>query len=267
MIDQPSYKRVAKRAILRFQKTFGLLPREVCLVSGAPRSGTTALAEWLGLHQDVAAFFESRILIGVHRFVEEIYRFRSLEQDRAMLISLARQLVLEYYFFNSEIRRRKSLLLDKEPLEPIAFPSREYERFIVNVRRLFPESKLLLAIRDPVATIWSMRGRTWGTSLMNAEARRLTIEEHIENWCSCANLILLYCSDPNTYVVQFWRLVNDPENESRRIYDFLNLREGISFRPRQTSEIGFSDEERETILRKVRPQLELLKAQGISDLS
>jgi hypothetical protein len=98
------------------------------------------------------------------------------------------------------------------------------------------------------------------------ETRRFTIEEYIENWCSCADLILQYCSDPNTYIVQFGRLINDPENESRRILDFLNIRKGNSFQPRQTSEIGFSKEEREKILHMVRPQLELLNAQGISDL-
>ena len=112
-----------------------------------------------------------------------------------------------------------------------------------------------------------MRGRTWGTSLTNAKTRRFTIEEHIENWRSCATLVLLYSSDPNTYVVQFGRLVNNPENESAKIFDFLNLREGDSFQLRQTSNIGFSNEEKEIILSRVQPQLELLTAQGISDLS
>jgi hypothetical protein len=134
------------------------------------------------------------------------------------------------------------------------------------VKRLFPESKLLLAVRDPIATIWSITERTWGVSLTNRETKRFTIEEHAENWCSCTDLILQYCSDPNTYIVQFGRLTNDPENESRRILDFLNIRKGNSFQPRQTSDIGFSNEEREKILRMVRPQLELLNAQGISDL-
>jgi hypothetical protein len=131
---------------------------------------------------------------------------------------------------------------------------------------LFPESKLLLAIRDPIATIWSMTRRTWGNSLTNMETKRFTIEEHQENWSSCADLVLKYCSDPNTYIVQFGCLVNDPENESRRIFDFLKIRKGKSFQPRQTKEIGFNNEEQEKILRMVRPQLELLTAHGISDL-
>ena len=258
-------KEVAKPVILRFQRNFKLFPREICLISGAPRSGTTALIKWLGHQPGVSAFQESRILVSIHRFMEEIYRFKNSDRGSATIVNLARHLVFDYYS-SSRILIGKRLLADKEPLEPIAFPSKEYGQFIINVKRLFPESKLLLAVRDPIATIWSMIGRTWGESLTNMESKRFTIEEYTENWCSCAVLILQYCSDPNTYIVQFGRLINDPENESRRIFDFLDIRKGNSFQPRQTKEIGFSNEEREKILHMVQPQLELLNAQGISDL-
>jgi hypothetical protein len=257
-------KEAAKSVILKFQRNFRLFPREICLISGGPRSGTSALCEWLGHQPGVSAFHESRILVSIHRFMEEIYRFRNLDKDSPMIVSLARHLVFDYYS-SSRILLGKRLLVDKEPLEPIAFPSKEYRQFIINMKRLFPESKLLLAIRDPIATIWSMRKRTWGESLTNIETKKFTVEEYIENWCSCADLILQYRSDPNTYIVQFGRLVNDPENESRRILGFLNVREGDSFQPRQTKEIGFSNEEREKILRIVQPQLEMLRVQGISE--
>jgi len=257
--------RIAKPVIRKIQKTFKLLPRQICLISGAPRSGTSALLEWLGHQPSVSAFQESRILVSIHRFIEEIHRFKDLDRDSAAIVSLARQLVLDYYS-SSRTLIGKRLLVDKEPLEPIAFPSKEYGPFIINVKRLFPECKLLLTVRDPFATVWSMAGRTWGESLTNMETKSFTIEEYTENWSSCADLLLQYCSDPNTYIVQFGRLINDPENESRRIFDFLNIHRGSSFQPRQTNEIGFSNEEREKILSMVQPQLALLTAQGISDL-
>jgi hypothetical protein len=257
---------VARLAVLKLQRNLGLFPREICLVSGAPRSGTTALIEWLGHQPGVSAFVESRILVGMHRFIEEVDRFQNLDKDSAIIVNLARRLVFDYYS-GSRILIGKRLLMDKEPLEPIAFPSKKYGQFVLNVKRLFPESKLLLAVRDPVATIWSMTRRTWGSSLTHMETRRFTIEAYVENWCSCADLVLQYCSDPNTYIVQFGRLVNDPENESRRIFNFLKLRNGNSFQPRPTKEIGFSNKEQEKILGMLQPQLELLNAQGISDLS
>jgi len=258
-------RQAVRPLILRSQKSFKLVPQEICLIFGAPRSGTTALVTWLGHQPGVSAFVESRILVSIHRFMEEIHRFKNLDRDSATIVNLARHLVFDYYS-SSRILIGKRLIIDKEPLEPIAFPSKEYGKFIVNVKRLFPESKLLLAVRDPLATIWSMTRRVWGDSLTNMETKRFTIEEYTENWCSCADLLLRYCSDPNTYIVQFGRLINDPENESRKIFDFLNIRQGNSFQPQQTSEIGFSNEEREKILRMAQLQLELLNAQGISDL-
>jgi hypothetical protein len=258
-------KDAVKSIVLKFQRYFILFPRDICLISGAPRSGTTSLIEWIGHQPGVSAFQESRILLSIHRFMEEIYRFKNLNRDSATIVSLARHLVFDYYS-SQRILLGKRLLVDKEPLEPIAFPSKEYGQFIINVKRLFPESKFLLAVRDPLATIWSMMGRTWGESLTNMETKRFNIEDYIENWCSCADLILQYCSDPNTYIVQFGHLVNDPENESKKIFDFLNIRKGNSFQPRQTKEIGFSNEEREKILRMVQPHLALLNVQGISNL-
>jgi len=258
-------KEVTRSAILKLQRNFRLFPREICLISGAPRSGTSVLCEWLSHQAGVSAFPGSRILVSIDRFIAEIHRFQNLDRDSATVINLTRHLVFDYYS-RSRILIGKRLFIDKEPLEPIAFPSKGYEQFIINVRMLFPESKLLLVIRDPIATIWSMTRRTWGESLTNMETKRFTIEEHQENWSSCADLVLKYCSDPNTYIVQFERLVNDPENESRRIFDFLKIRKGNSFQPRQTKEIGFNNEEQEKIFRMVQPQLKLLNAQGISDL-
>lgn len=258
-------KKAAKPIILKFQRNFKLFPREICLISGAPRSGTSALIKWLGQQPGISAFQESRILVSIHRFMEEIYRFKDLDRDSAMIVNLARHLIFDYYS-NSRILIGKRLLADKEPLEPIAFPSKDYGKFIINVKRLFPEFKLLLIVRNPIAIIWSMAGRSWGESLTSMASRRFTIEEHAENWCSCADIILQYCSDPNTYIVQFGRLINDPESESKRILDFLNIRNGKSFQPSQTNKIGFSNEEREKIMRMVQPHLELLNAQGISEL-
>ena len=257
-------REVAQPAVLQFQRTFKLIPGEFCLVSGAPRSGTTALVNWLGQQRGVSAVQESRILVGIHRFMEDIDRFKGLARDGARIITLARRLVLDYYA-GSRILIGKRLLVDKEPLEPVAFPSREYGRFLVHVRTLFPGSKILLVVRGPVATIWSMSQRTWGESLVNMESKRFTIEEYAQNWCSCADLILQYWSDPRTCIVQWERLMNDPETESKRILAFLHVRKGEVFQPRQTKDIGFNREERDTILRLVQPKLDLLRAQGISD--
>lgn len=257
---------LVRRAALEFQETLNLFPKEICLISGAPRSGTTALLDWLGHQAGVAAFQESRILVSIHRFIDEVYRFNHLERESRQLVRLARHLVVRYYASN-RVLIGKQLVVDKEPLEPIAFPSREYGQFLVHVRRMFPESKILLAVRDPLATIWSMSGRTWGESLTAATAKQFTIQEYAQNWCACADLVLEYCHDPKTYIVQFGRLMSDPGNESRRILEFLNLRSSRLFETRPTRSIGFNQEQAEEILHFVQPRLNLLRAEGISQLN
>jgi len=114
-------KDVVKSLVLKFQRHFILFPRDICLISGAPRSGTTSLIEWLGHQPGVSAFQESRILLSIHRFIEEIHRFKNLNRDSAAIVSLARHLVFDYYS-SQRILLGKRLLVDKEPLEPIAFP-------------------------------------------------------------------------------------------------------------------------------------------------
>jgi len=203
--------------------------------------------------------------VSIHAFMNEVHRFQSLDKDSEAITCLARRLAFDYYS-NTRLLMRKRLIIDKEPLEPIAFPSKDYGRFIANMEMLFPDPTLLFAMRDPIAPIWSMSRRAWGESLTNVETKRFTIEEHQENWSSVADLVLKYSSDPNTYIVQFGRLVHDPENESKRIFEFLKIRKGRPFQPRRTKEVSFKDEERERILHMVQPKLELLKAHGISNL-
>ena len=108
-----------------------------------------------------------------------------------------------------------------------------------------------------------MSRRRWGESLANQEAKEFMLDEYIENWCSCVELILSYQSDPNSYIVPYGRLVKEPQTESVRICDFLKIRYRDSFEPHQTKEIGFSNYERGKILLLVKPHLELLSSQGI----
>lgn len=255
-------KRVVRPALLSFQKEFRPGIKNFCLITGAPRSGTTALSEWLGHQPAVLSFQESRILVSIHRFIEEIDRFQNLDRNSTLIAKLARRLVYDYYSTENTLIGKR-LVVDKEPLEPIAFPAKDYPQFIVNFRRVFPHSKLLFVIRDPIATIWSMSRRRWGESLANEEAKEFMLDEYIENWCSCVELILSYQSDPNSYIVPYGRLVKDPQTESGRICDFLKIRYRDSFEPHQTKEIGFSNYERGKILLSVQPQLDLLSSQGI----
>lgn len=258
-------RETAKRVVRRAQMFFDMSPRAFCLVSGAPRSGTTAIIDWLGQQPGVSAFHESRVLIAAHALMRETGRFASLNRDKATLASLTRRLVRDYYA-SGRVLAGMTMIAEKEPLEPIALPSHDYAEFLDDVRELFPQFKLILAVRDPVATVWSMSQRTWGESLVNGQTTRYTIDEYTRVWCACAELAVQYCSSPSAYVVQYGRLVKEPASESTRLCHFLGLRNGVPFEPRRPKECGFRAEERELILRAAKPWLALLGERGISEL-
>jgi len=259
------FKQSVKSAIINVQRTFRVQPRSFCLISGAPRSGTTAMRFWLSKHRGIATFNESRMLVTAHGFLQEVSRFRHLKADEKIFVDMARQLVHGYYR-RAGVLLGRSLLVDKEPLEPIAFPDKDYKTFLVNTRKILPETKFLFMIRDPIATVWSMTQEKWGYSLTDGEPQKLPVDEHIENWKACADLLIEYSADASAYICQFGRLVTEPERESSRIFDFLQVRRGEPFRPNPTDKIGFSDKERELIQRLARPQLDALRAHGITDL-
>lgn len=237
-----SLKKVAKSVALRLQDTLCLEPRTFCLVTGPPRSGTTALARWLLSQDRIVGLNESRILVSVHRLVSEIHRFQDLHKERRQLEVLARRFALACYgAFGVYFGTRA--LVDKEPLEPIAFPEKDYEAFLRNLRAVFPGIRLLFLLRDPVPTLWSMTQRKWGFSLRDTEPISFSLEDHIETWCSNVETALEYADDSRAYLCFNSRLVADPVPESRRIFDFLGIRSGRPFEPRPTKEVGFDEEQ------------------------
>jgi len=246
--------------IYNLQVTFGVQPKGIYLLSGCPRSGTSAMRNWLQQQKQVASLFEPRILIGAHRFFEVVERFDTLHTNRQMLIAMIRQLVFKYCAKTKYIWNKQLVL--KEPLEPMAFPDERYREFVQNSQIIFPEIKLFFMIRDPVATIWSMTQRQWGYSQTNQVLRNYSIEECIKIWRACIELIQEYASDHDVYICQFERLINDPEDESHRIFDFLSIRGNQIFQPKQTKVPGFSDSDRKLIERETRSLWEQVSAIG-----
>ena len=130
--------------------------------------------------------------------------------------------------------------------------------FLSNFQMLFPDAKLLFIMRDPIATIWSMTQRQWGYSLASKELRTFSLQEHVENWTDCAEVIHEYAAKKNVYVCKFENLTESPEEESRRIFDFLELPYSKNFQPKQTSVSSFSEEDKEFILRETKMQREMI---------
>jgi hypothetical protein len=201
---------------------------------------------------------ESRILVGVHHLLKNIHRFRILHNKHRDLEELAREFAFASYgafgcFFRSRV------LIDKEPLEPIAFPDKDYSEFLENVRASFPTIRLLFLVRDPISTIWSMTRAHWGYSVRGIDPVALPLDEHIETWCANAELALEYADKPHVHLCLFHRMVTDPASESARISRFLGIKHGQAFEPRPTKEVGFGREELEKIRDATSTQAEALE--------
>lgn len=255
-------RQIAKRGIMRAQQGLRLYPPHFGLVTGPPRSGTTAVIFWLRDQPQVSAHIETRKLIAFHRFIDEVNRFKVLQRRQKQYAHLARRMLYEHYARHQLLVGRR-LIVEKEPLEPIALPDKRYGSFLQSVRILIPEAKFVFMVRGPVQTINSMSLREWGYSLTDDTLREFTLEEYIENWCACTDEMLQYVEDPNAYFCSFERLVGEPEEETRRLCDFLEIEQEKPFVPKETKEVSFSDREIALIEEKTQGHQAALRAHGL----
>jgi hypothetical protein len=216
------------------------------------------MSRWLGSQRRAVYASQSRILVSTYHFAREVDRFRNLHAEREALFRQLRAVVYDYY--TSRWIHAARVLVDKENLEPTAFPDEDYRAFVDTVLAVLPEMKLLLMIREPVPTIWSMMRRQWGHSLTEPDLRSFSLDQCVRTWCASADLIRGYAGRPGVLVCKYEELVDQPARESRRVLDFLSIGGGSTFRPRASQPVGFSDEDRETILRATRSHRDAIYA-------
>ena len=121
-------------------------PRRIALLCGHPRSGTTLLEQVLDAHSDVISAEETKLMHDeaylplIRDFPEGTSILQALDSVPPSLLCNAR----ENYFHCAELLLRGKiggrLLLDKNPALNLMIPM---------VVRVFPETKFLIALRDP----------------------------------------------------------------------------------------------------------------------
>jgi tetratricopeptide (TPR) repeat protein len=121
-------------------------PRRIALLCGHPRSGTTLLEQVLDAHSDVTSAEETKLMHDeaylplIRDFPEGTSILQALDSSPPSLLCHAR----ENYFHCAELLLRAKigdrLLLDKNPALNLMIPI---------VVRVFPETKFLVALRDP----------------------------------------------------------------------------------------------------------------------
>jgi tetratricopeptide (TPR) repeat protein len=197
--------------------TAGAPAAEECpiFILGFPRSGTTLLEQALDAHPSLASMDETRFLHEIiDRMVDDgtVYPARLATIPRAKLDDLRR-------LYWALVRRKIELkpgqrLIDKNPLNLLALPA---------IRRLFPDSRILLAIRHPCDVILScymqhFRAPDFALLCRDLPSLAAGYRRAFDFWNREAAIL-----HPAVREVRYETLVTEFEPQMRGIADFLRL--------------------------------------------
>jgi tetratricopeptide (TPR) repeat protein len=214
-------------------------PRRFALLGGHPRSGTTLLEQVLDSHPEIISVEETEIFHDdayapiQNRLPYEtpILSFLEPAPNEAIQRARANYFRSAESFLGQPIGNR--LLIDKNPSLTFLIPA---------LIRIFPEIKLLIAIRDPRDVVLSCFMQPLRPGQVNSAYQRIqtTVEEYaamMSLWQTIAPLIKNPCLE-----VRYEDMVDDLESVARRTLDFL----GIQWDARV---LGFDEHARQKVVR------------------
>jgi hypothetical protein len=213
--------------------------RRLALLGGHPRSGTTLLEQVLDAHPDIVSAEETEI------FKQDAYipLMRGHPDDIAMFAGLAAatpdalQQARQNYFRSTELLLGQPLagrfLIDKNPT---------YTQIVPALVRIFPETKFLIALRDPRDVVMSCFMQNFQLNQVGAAC--LTLAGAVEEYAALMNnwqTVKARMANP-WLEVRYEDMVEDLESVARKSLDFL----GVSWDPKV---LGFDEHARKKMVR------------------
>ncbi len=209
-----------------FQKWFDTAPalapaRRIALLCGHPRSGTTLLEQVLDSHPDIISAEETELF---HDYAympvmrgspEGALMLPVLESAPTDLLKHAR----DRYFRQTELLLGRPikgrLLIDKNP--SLTF-------FIPAILRVFPELKLLIALRDPRDVVLSCFMQAF-VPIGQVTAAYLTLEGTVDEYAALVGIwqTLAPLLQGHYLELRYEDMVDDLESVSRKSLDFLGV--------------------------------------------
>lgn len=216
--------------ILRWRRETTPMPagHRLAFLGGHPRSGTTLLEQILGAHPGVAAFDEPPAF--VHEILEKLAPLNaavSLTMNSLNALSAAQRAFYQQRYWKSLSRENGSrteteVWLDKNPS-----PTASLHLWL----RIFPDLKVLIALRDPRDVIVSC---FFQKQMLNAtNANFLSLERTAKHFADLMD-VWLRLRDLGGFdwmESRYEDVVSNLESEGRRVTEFL----GLSWHARQTS--------------------------------
>ncbi|MGH8396778.1 MAG: tetratricopeptide repeat-containing sulfotransferase family protein [Gammaproteobacteria bacterium] len=190
------------------------VPAPVFLV-GFPRSGTTLLDQILSSHPRLWVLEEKENLRDLLR------DFVTTDSGLERLAKLASTGLDEYrkkYWARVAESRPESvsdkIFVDKLPLNTVFMPL---------IARLFPGARFIYAVRDPRDVVLSCFMRAFG---MNEAMRNFLTLEGAARYYAAVMRVGIDATQKlgkSVHVIRYETLISDPESESRRLCEFLDL--------------------------------------------
>lgn len=195
-------------------------PRRLALLAGHPRSGTTVLEQVLDSHSDVISLEETPL---IH---DEIYR--PMSRDFAQGTGLFQMLdsvppsvlcrLRENYFNCAQLFLGKPIgsrvLLDKNPGVNVMVPV---------LLRVFPETKFLIALRDPRDVVMSCFMQS--LTLTPTSSAYLTLEATVQQYANVMDfwLEMVPRLGSQSMYVRYEEMIDDLQTVARSTLEFLGL--------------------------------------------
>jgi tetratricopeptide (TPR) repeat protein len=178
---------------------------------GFARSGTTLLENVLASHPDISAIAEKPGLQGIREFLNDPDGMTRLCSLDAAAISLLR----ETYWRTLESMGqdiRKKIVVDKSPFSSMLLPV---------ICRLFPEAKIILAVRDPRDVVFSCFRRRFLMSATTYEFTSLERAARFYNAVMTLALDVLSVAPIASHRFVYESFVKDFAHEARTICAFI----------------------------------------------
>lgn len=180
---------------------------------GFPRSGTTLLEQVLAAHPDVVAMDERNCLADAFELVTDTHGLERLASLDGAALDPWRALYWKRVA-EAGFSPARPVFIDKMPLNSV---------LLCLIAKLFPDAKILFALRDPRDVVFSCFRRRFGMTQQMFEL--LTLEGTAAYYDAVMTLSVLYRS---TFVLpvcdtRYEDLVGDFAGETARLCEFLGL--------------------------------------------
>jgi Flp pilus assembly protein TadD len=192
----------------------------LAFLGGHPRSGTTLMEQILGAHPDVRAFDEPEAFPNeVLNVLSPVQAPKGLALSELDALSVARRADLRERYFRSLFREapdgvNHEVLLDKNPS-----PTNSLHLWL----RLFPELKVIIALRDPRDVVISCYLQNF--PLTATTANFLSLERTAKHYADLMDVWLRFrdLGGFEWMEMHYHEVVANPEGEGRRVTEFLGL--------------------------------------------